>query len=361
VQILGDNINNLFGLNIITSIKGDLFIGEQIPMGNNPLLVNLQGFENLNHIHGDLIVDFNESLRNLSGLDGLIEISGDLKIAHNDSLLNLSGLDNLEWVRGGLSLRLNNNLSSISSLNHSIIKKSLRIEYNVNLTNLTGLENITHIEGQCFIAGNTNLQNLLGLDNLYEIDESLNIISNDTLSNLMELGNLASIGGILRIIDNQALTALSGLDNIDANTISHLNIESNVLLSVCEIQSVCEYLMDSLGTVEISDNYLGCNSREEIEEACIVSVPESTICKGVTVHPNPFKTSTTIKYELKHPATVKIVFYNQIGKQVDVIEKRQQNGLNHIEWVPDNLASGIFYFRLKAGQQVTVGKLVLMR
>ena len=77
--------------------------------------------------------------------------------------------------------------------------------------------------------------------------------------------------------------------------------------------------------------------------------------------PNPFATSTTIKYELKYPETVRIVFYNQVGKQMDVIEKRQQKGLNQIEWVPDNLPSGIYYFRLKAGQQVTVGKLVLMR
>jgi len=55
------------------------------------------------------------------------------------------------------------------------------------------------------------------------------------------------------------------------------------------------------------------------------------------VYPNPFTTSTTIEYELKHPEAIRITFYNQFGKQVDVIEVSQSQGLNKVVWTPENL------------------------
>jgi len=89
---------------------------------------------------------------------------------------------------------------------------------------------------------------------------------------------------------------------------------------------------------------------------------ESMSSAGLTVtYPNPFSTSTTIEYTLTIPQTVTITFYNQFGKQVAVIEERQQKGLNKVIWTPENLADGIYYFRLEAGKQVASGKVVLVR
>jgi len=91
----------------------------------------------------------------------------------------------------------------------------------------------------------------------------------------------------------------------------------------------------------------------------------------IMAYPNPFTTSTTIEYELNHPETVRIIFYNQFGKQVDVIEESQQKGLNKVIWTPDNLPDGIYYFRISTGriatsrlqadEKVATGKLMLMR
>ena len=78
-------------------------------------------------------------------------------------------------------------------------------------------------------------------------------------------------------------------------------------------------------------------------------------------YPNPFSTSTTIEYELNRPETVRITFYNQIGKQVDMIEESQSQGLNKVVWTPENLRDGIYYFSMQAGEQIACGKLVMMR
>ncbi|MEN8224024.1 MAG: T9SS type A sorting domain-containing protein [Bacteroidota bacterium] len=78
-------------------------------------------------------------------------------------------------------------------------------------------------------------------------------------------------------------------------------------------------------------------------------------------HPNPFTTSTTIEYYLNIPQTVTITFYNQFGKQVDKTEQKQSVGIQRVVWTPENLADGIYYFRLEAGEHVASGKVVLAR
>ena len=47
--------------------------------------------------------------------------------------------------------------------------------------------------------------------------------------------------------------------------------------------------------------------------------------RGTTIivksYPNPFLSSTTIAYELQHPATVQITIFNHLGKQIEVIKE----------------------------------------
>ena len=130
---------------------------------------------------------------------------------------------------------------------------------------------------------------------------------------------------------------------------------------MCEVQSICNYLAAPNGNIEIHDNATGCNSQEEVEEACeTVSIIENQLNIKLNAYPNPFTTSATIEYELNHPETVTITFYNQFGKQVDVIEQQQSAGLQHVVWTPE-LPVGIYYFRLEAGKQLATGKLVLIK
>ena len=78
-------------------------------------------------------------------------------------------------------------------------------------------------------------------------------------------------------------------------------------------------------------------------------------------YPNPFNHSLTIEYKLKQSEIVTITFYSQFGKQIDIIEKRQLKGLNKVVWTPENLADGIYYFSLEAGEQIATGKVVLIK
>ena len=81
------------------------------------------------------------------------------------------------------------------------------------------------------------------------------------------------------------------------------------------------------------------------------------------IFPNPFSNFITVEYELDQPENVRIIFYDQFGKQVDEIEEYQSKGYNQVIWTPENLQTGIYYFRiatgrLHAGKQVASGKVV---
>jgi len=80
---------------------------------------------------------------------------------------------------------------------------------------------------------------------------------------------------------------LAGLDYIDASSINNLSITDNNSLSTCEAQSVCNYLAAPGGTIDIHNNAIGCNSQEEVAEACASGLDDITFNNHVTIYPNP--------------------------------------------------------------------------
>lgn len=65
VLIFGDDISNLYGLNVLTSIGGYLSIY------SNDILTNLSGLEGISSIGGFLKIWYNYALNSMAGLEGL--------------------------------------------------------------------------------------------------------------------------------------------------------------------------------------------------------------------------------------------------------------------------------------------------
>jgi len=78
--------------------------------------------------------------------------------------------------------------------------------------------------------------------------------------------------------------------------------------------------------------------------------------------PNPFNPSTTIKYELSFPAEVTLKVYNLFGQELETIASGYQKaGEYRYIWQPVNVASGIYFYQLQAGQFTDTRKLILLR
>ena len=99
------------------------------------------------------------------------------------------------------------------------------------------------------------------------------------MTTLSGLDNLNSISGGIEIGGNESLTSLTGLENINAGTIDELQIMFNYSLSSCEVESICDYLVIPNGNIYIYNNAPGCNSQQEVEEACGIfpCLPEGII------------------------------------------------------------------------------------
>lgn len=357
VVINGDDITNLDGLSVLTSIGGYFYIN------NCPTLTSITGLSGLTFIGGYLNVWACSILPSLSGLENVPTIGGYLVIVLNDSITTLSGLDNLTSIEGYLSIWFNDGLTSLTGLNNvSYIGENIEIIGNDTLESLYGLENVSSIGGHLLIEDNKSLISLVGLNNLTSIDGYLDIYNNDVMPNLSDLVNLTSIGGYLKIHNNSSMTSLTGLDNIDAATILDLGIYYNYLLSSCEVQSVCDYLVSPGGSISIHNNTTGCNNQDEVEDSCIpVSVDKFGILNEIIIQPNPFSSFTTIEYTLLQPSTVHITIYNLIGEQVEVIRQQQSSGKQQIIWNADGLPSGVYYIRMQYNDRVASAKILVAK
>jgi hypothetical protein len=79
-------------------------------------------------------------------------------------------------------------------------------------------------------------------------------------------------------------------------------------------------------------------------------------------YPNPFNPSTTIRYGLPFTSFVTLAIYNMLGQQVaQLVNEQQQAGFHDIVFRPDGLASGVYYYRLRAGTFSSVKSLLLMK
>jgi hypothetical protein len=78
--------------------------------------------------------------------------------------------------------------------------------------------------------------------------------------------------------------------------------------------------------------------------------------------PNPFNPSTLIRFGLPAKAAVSLVVYNALGQAVaTLVDGEQETGYPEVRFDGSNLASGVYFCRLKAGQSVRTSKLLLLR
>lgn len=319
IMIRGDNITNLNGLNNIISCSGNLNIG--LWYGGTDSLVDLTGLNNIISIGGDLTVSANNMLISLTGLNNLDSVGGKLEISNNYQLTSLTGLNSLNFIGGSLVISNTNYLKDLTGLNNvnnigeniniydnsrlrdlsgleniSTIPLDLDINYNDSLVSLTGLQNVsiigggvnidhmygsylfpssnlTEIGGNLQLMYNENLANLSGLENLTSIAGDLNIRGNQSLTSISELDNLNKIVGELKIEYNPSLTSLYGLNHLNNDSLNKITICNNDSLSNCDAISICNYLSNPTGSVNIYKNAPGCNTPPEIANDCNFILP----------------------------------------------------------------------------------------
>jgi len=78
--------------------------------------------------------------------------------------------------------------------------------------------------------------------------------------------------------------------------------------------------------------------------------------------PNPFNPSTTINYSLTSQQHVTLALYDLLGRKVKIlVDETKPAGTHEARFTPDNLASGVYMYRLQAGKFVQTRRLMLLK
>ena len=96
-----------------------------------------------------------------------------------------------------------------------------------------------------------------------------------------------------------------------------------------------------------------------------VQIPVATSLNGN--YPNPFNPETTISFSLKEPANVSIEIYNVQGKLVRTLVNEERTAGNYtVIWDGRdsggrNVASGVYYYRMRAGKYSSTRKMIMLK
>ena len=172
--------------------------------------------------------------------------------------------------------------------------------------------------------------------------------------------NITSIWGELWITDNPLLENIEALENIALASYYDLYIINNPMLSQCDINNICEYLVDPTGTIEIYDNAPGCNSPEEVEEACLhIFVPEYDAKTEFSITPNPFKSSALVEYTLCQMSQVTLQIHDLSGRVIiSSVNELQAAGRYSIVVDGDSFQSGVYFCILKTNKGIQTKKMI---
>ena len=79
-------------------------------------------------------------------------------------------------------------------------------------------------------------------------------------------------------------------------------------------------------------------------------------------YPNPFNPTTTIEYQLPDPADVSLSIYNLKGELITtLVSDHQQSGSHRVKWNPGNVSSGIYLYRIRAGNDSEIRKCMFLK
>ena len=114
--------------------------------------------------------------------------------------------------------------------------------------------------------------------------------------------------------------------------------DSGVLKAWC-IQVTYQVLVGGIQTIEIPNYY---------------SLAQN--------YPNPFNPTTSIKYSVPKTVNVSLKIYDLLGKEVaTLVNETKQPGFHTADFNASNLASGIYFYRIDAGEFTSVKKMMLVK
>lgn len=216
----------------------------------------------------------------LQGFNNLIE-AGEIRINNqHQTLRRIDGFRRLEKV-GFLGIYANYNLSSISGFDSLKTVRRLLFQHFIG-DSLDAFRSLQEIEHD-FELSHTKLKTLKGLNNLRKMGRPYTNINTRSYD--------------FWLADNDLLSDISALDSLEItqSITGHFVLARNYLLSTCNTHMICNFLANRKGQVFISNNAPGCQSIQQVEQACITHTKDEPLEQDIILYPNPAQDKLCIR------------------------------------------------------------------
>jgi N-acetyl-anhydromuramyl-L-alanine amidase AmpD len=101
-------------------------------------------------------------------------------------------------------------------------------------------------------------------------------------------------------------------------------------------------------------------SNGQMVQTSATTIEESSVSDNVSVYPNPVTNSSTIRYQLTKHSIVEISFMDVLGKEVVLYKNNDQSaGKHEITFNSSNLASGVYFVKLKTDKDTKALKVIV--
>jgi len=157
--------------------------------------------------------------------------------------------------------------------------------------------------------------------------------------------------------------ALAGTDFVSTDMVI-----ANLIFKVSEIAANGESSILHFENLYVNEGAPVASGQDGLINIVILGVlvrHDSSIPKSTSLEqnfPNPFNPVTTIEFSIPRSGDVSLIIYSINGQEVKrLIESEMSVGRFAVLWNASNVSSGIYFYRLTAGDFVLTRKMVLLK
>jgi 5-hydroxyisourate hydrolase-like protein (transthyretin family) len=115
----------------------------------------------------------------------------------------------------------------------------------------------------------------------------------------------------------------------------------------------------SLSNITADQNILAKGSYQTVNYQGNLAVTDYALEQN---YPNPFNPSTTIKFQLPKDGMVSLKIYDILGNEIStLINEEKAQGRYEVNFNASSLASGVYIYKIQAGDFVNSKKMLLLK
>ncbi|MDQ3015184.1 MAG: hypothetical protein M3R25_00440, partial [Bacteroidota bacterium] len=245
----------------------------------------LANYPNCTQINGNLSIASSpiNSITSLAPLSNIATVTGTLNVTNTAALNNLSGLSGLTTIGVNFYIDGNSGLQSVSGMNSlQSIGGFLYVINNPSIQTFNGFNNLVSLGTGFWFNNNDALTQFQAFDDLTTVSGPIVIVENTNLTSVIDFSGVTTNQGFIHIQNNPALTSIYGLHNLNAANITFLYLMQCPQLSICGVQSICNYLNSGTSNFVITGNTTGCLNKPDIQANCVYQPVVG--CKNPNAH-----------------------------------------------------------------------------